>query len=173
MLHVYTGNGKGKTTAALGLAIRALGWRKKVLIVQLLKGRETGESVLFEYLESQGFPVRYIQIGPKRFINLKSPPKDVVETISKGLDKVLKVINIFKPELIILDELNVVLAYNIIPLEKAFKLIEAAEKVGAEIVFTGRKAPKEIVNLADLVTEMKKVKHYFDKGVVAKKGIEY
>ena len=78
-----------------------------------------------------------------------------------------------KPDIIVVDEINVALAYNIVPLEKAYELISLAKKINAELVFTGRKAPKEIVEKADLVTEMRKIKHYFDKGILARKGIEF
>jgi len=173
MLHVYTGDGKGKTTAAIGLAIRALGWGKKVFIIQLLKGWETGEKRLFEYLASQGYPLKHVYSGPEKFINLESPPPEIVREVNRVLDNAISEIIKMKPDLIIVDEINVALAYGIVPLNKAYKLVDLADKIGAELVFTGRKAPKEIIERADLVTEMRKVKHYFDKGVFARKGIEF
>jgi len=173
MLHVYTGDGKGKTTAAIGLAIRALGWGKKVFVIQLLKGWETGEKRLFEYLASQGYPLKHVCSGPEKFIDLRSPPPEVIREVNRVLDDAFLEIEKMKPDLIIVDEINVALAYNIIPLEKAYRLMVLANRIGAELVFTGRKAPKEIIEKADLVTEMRKIKHYFDKRVLARKGIEY
>jgi len=173
MLHVYTGDGKGKTTAAIGLAIRALGWGKKVFIVQLLKGWETGEKRIFENLISHGYPLKYVCTGPEKFLSLEAPSPDIVKKVNRVLDEAILEIEKMKPDIIVVDEINVALAYDIVPMKKAFMLIELAEKIGAEIVFTGRKAPREIIERADLVTEMRKIKHYFDKGVFARKGIEF
>ncbi len=173
MLHVYTGLGKGKTTAALGLALRAIGWRKKVLFVQLFKGRETGEKIMLEYLASQGFPISYIQAGTRHFISLEKPKPEEIEIVRRGIEQAFIKIKTFRPDIVVFDEINVALMYNVIDLRHAFELIDECKKMNAEIVFTGRYAPREIIDVADLVTEMVKVKHYFDKGIRARRGIEY
>lgn len=173
MLHVYTGLGKGKTTAALGLALRAIGWRKKVLFVQLFKGRETGEKIMLEYLASQGFPVNCIQAGTRHFISLEKPKPEEVEIVRRGINQAFIKIKTFRPDIVVFDEINVALMYDVISLRQAFELINECEKIDAEIIFTGRYAPREIIDAADLVTEMMKVKHYFDKGIRARRGIEY
>jgi len=173
MFHIYTGMGKGKTTAALGLTLRALGWRKKVLFVQFFKGVETGEKIMLEYLASQGFPISFMQAGRKYFIPLEKPRHEDVEIIRKGFSSALKKMKISKPDIVIFDEINLALAYNILDLDLIMKVISDLEKANVEVIFTGRYAPKELVEVADLVTNMVKVKHYFDKGIKARKGIEY
>jgi len=173
MFHIYTGTGKGKTTAALGLMLRALGWRRKVLFVQFFKGIETGEKIMLEYLASQGFPVSFMQAGRKYFIPIEKPKHEDVEIIRKGFSLALKKMRILKPDIVVFDEINLALAYNILDLNSIMKVISELEKANVEIIFTGRYAPKELIEVADLVTNMVKVKHYFDKGIKARKGIEY
>lgn len=163
--HVYTGDGKGKTTTAMGMAMRALGHGHKVIIVQFLKGQETGEEGL------EGFPenLTFKKFGSNHFVfdKKESDYTMAIDALNYVFDSLKQ-----EPNLLILDEINVALSLDLIPISEAIKIInQCPEKT--ELVFTGRNAPKEIMDKADLVTEMKKLKHYFDNGSPSKKGIEF
>ncbi|HNS17829.1 MAG TPA: cob(I)yrinic acid a,c-diamide adenosyltransferase [Bacteroidales bacterium] len=167
-IQVYTGNGKGKTTAALGLAIRAAGAGKKVFMAQFVKGRPYSEQELIEQHLPQ---ITIRQYGLGCFI-INNPTPDDIRAAREGLTEVEKKIASGDYDLIILDEATIALYYNLFSVNELIRVIQSGS-VETEIVLTGRYAPAELIQIADLVTEMKEVKHYFSRGVEARKGIEY
>ena len=169
LIQVYTGDGKGKTTCALGLALRAVGQGFKVAMVQFLKGRETGESRAAMRL-APDMTLSYF--GRPGLVNLKSPAPDDLARVREAWDFARRVIEAGEHDLVILDEINLALAHGLIPLEEAMALLKRRPP-WVEVVLTGRRAPQELVDLADLVTEMQPVKHYYQAGVRARRGIEW
>jgi cob(I)alamin adenosyltransferase len=167
-IQVYTGNGKGKSTAAFGLALRAVGAGKKVFIAQFVKGQPYSELNAFKRLKPF---VEVKQYGLGCFI-VKSPTQKDVDVAQKGLKEVSEIIKSNNFDLVILDEANIALYYNLISVNELVNLL-ANKPDELEIVVTGRYAPDEIIEIADLVTEMKEVKHYYAKDVPARKGIEF
>jgi cob(I)alamin adenosyltransferase len=167
-VHVYTGNGKGKTTAALGLAIRAAGAGLRVIIVQFLKGEECSE---FRSLRKMGKSITLKQFGSGCFVTKKPSSRDIA-IAAKGLKISQKAVLCGKYDLVILDEVCCAISLNMIEIQSIMMLLKQRPYY-VEIVLTGRDAPKEILEMADLVTEMKKVRHYYDFGVRARMGIEY
>jgi len=168
-IQVYTGNGKGKTTTALGLAFRALGQGFKVYMVQFLKGRETGESAMAKRL-SPDLTLRFF--GRPGLVNLKSPSPADLEFIREAWKLAREVIASGDYDLVILDEINLVLAHQLIPFKELEETLRQ-RPASVEVVLTGRQAPPELLALADLVTEMHPVKHYYQAGVKARRGIEW
>lgn len=166
-IQVYTGRGKGKTTAALGLALRAAGAGLRVYIGQFIKGRSYSENKALQKIKN----IKMEQFGRGCFIKGQPKKKDK-ELVRKGLEKVKRVMAQGKYDMVILDEINVALKFGLLDLDEVVKLIEN-KPGGIEMVLTGRYAPAKILKLADLVTEMKEVKHYYKKGVPARKGIEF
>lgn len=166
-VQVYTGNGKGKTTAAIGLAIRAAGYGLKVFIAQFIKGMKYSEIKALERFDDL---ITVKQYGRGCFIRGKPSAKDI-ELASMGVDELEKIIISGKYDLIILDEIIVAGYFNLIGKERILKLIELRPD-NIELVLTGRKADRSIIEAADLVTEMKEIKHYYNDGVNARKGIE-
>lgn len=169
LLQVYTGNGKGKTTAALGLALRALGHNWRVVIVQFMKGN----AKVGELQALKQFPACSIfQFGREGMVDLqKSDPRDT-DLAQQGLDQVRQIIVEDKCDMLILDELNVALAVNLIYEEQVREVLSARSPT-MEIVLTGRYAPPWLIELADLVTEMRLIKHPFEQGIAAREGIEF
>ena len=166
-IQVYTGDGKGKTTAALGLALRAAGAGLKVYIGQFMKKKKYSE---LESLRKFKNSIKIDQFGRQRFVGQKVTKEDKL-LAREGLKKAKKAIESGKYNLIILDEINVALSYGLLSEEEVINIIKNKPK-NQEIVLTGRGAPQTIIGLADLVTEMKEIKHYFSKGVKARIGIE-
>lgn len=166
-IHLYTGNGKGKTTAAIGLAIRAVGAGKKVFIGQFVKGMQYSELVTFARLPE----INVRQYGSDCFIENNPTDKDI-EAAHKGLKEVESIIANNKYDVIILDEICIALYYNLFTIED-FAAVLSRKNENTEIVLTGRYAHPFLYEIADLITEMKEVKHYFNRGVQARKGIEY
>jgi cob(I)alamin adenosyltransferase len=166
-IHVYTGNGKGKTTAALGLALRAYGAGKKVFIGQFVKGKPYSEIVAIEkYLK--GIEIK--QYGLECFI-YKKPDINDINAAQKGLAEMRDIIFSGDYDIVIMDELNIALYYNLFDLGGVIDILENKPS-HVELVITGRYANEKIIELADLVTEMKEIKHYYNEGVDARKGIE-
>jgi len=166
-VEVYTGNGKGKTTAAFGLALRAMGAGLKVYIAQFVKGIEYSELKAVNRL-SEFITLR--QYGLGFFVN-REPDKEDVRAAREGLKEVREVMCSGKYDLIILDEANIATRYDLFSVEDLLDFIRAKpEKV--ELVITGRMADPRIIESADLVTEMKEIKHYYHNGVEARIGIE-
>jgi cob(I)alamin adenosyltransferase len=169
LVQVYTGNGKGKTTASFGLALRAIGRGLKVYIIQFIKGGfDYGELYIADKLP--GLTLK--AYGRGKFISEKKPDKIDVDLAIAALKEAQDVIKSGEVDVVILDEINVALNLKLVEIEKVLKLIkEKPEKM--EIVLTGRNAPVEIVQAADLVTEMIEIKHPYNAGFKARKGIEY
>jgi cob(I)alamin adenosyltransferase len=167
MIHIYTGNGKGKTTAAMGLALRAAGAGLKVYIGQFIKGKQASELKALKGIRN----IKVEQFGNSCFIK-KVPSKMDRGLAEKGLKRIDVIISAKLYNLVILDEITVALKLGLLDLNSVTNIIKNAPK-SLELVLTGRYANPKIINLADLVSEIREVKHYFRKGVKARKGIEY
>ena len=169
-IQVYTGNGKGKTTAAIGLAVRAAGRNKRVYIAQFLKKGEYGE-----ILTIQKFLTEFItleQFGLPEFHHQdRGVSAEEREAAQAGVAAVNRVVAENKFDVVILDEVNLLLHFNIIEEEVILDVINK-KPPQLELILTGRFAPESIIQRADLVTEMKEVKHYFQQGIQARDGIE-
>jgi len=166
-VQIYTGDGKGKTTAALGLALRAAGAGLRVYIGQFMK---TGAYSEVHALKRLSDRVTIEQYGTGRFIK-GAPEIEDIEAARRGLERAKAAMGSGRYGLVILDEANVALHFGLFPVGELINLI-AAKPDGVELVITGRGASPEVIDRADLVTEMKSIKHYFDKKVPARKGIE-
>ncbi len=168
-VQIYTGNGKGKTTAALGLALRAAGHGKKTFIGQFLKGQDYGELHALKRLSSQ---ITIQQFGRSSFIHVTHDidPEDVAMVLD-GLMTCLEAMLSGKYDLIILDEINVAIYFKLINEAEIHKFLDRKPE-RTEVVLTGRFAPDSLIERADLVTEMKEIKHYYTQKVKARDGIE-
>ncbi len=169
MVQIYTGNGKGKTTAALGLILRALGREKKVCLIQFMKKNYTYGEILF--FEKYSIPIDIYQFGTDQLVDPENPAEIDFKEAKAAIEKAFEVICSNQFDLVILDEINVAVKWNLITVEEQKKIFNLSTK--SEIVMTGRYLSKEIAELADLVSEIKEVKHYFSNGINARKGIEY
>ena len=168
-MQVYTGNGKGKTTAAFGLALRAIGRGLKVYVIQFIKGGfDYGELYIADKLPN----LKLKAFGRGKFVTEKPAEKEDVKLAEEALALAEKVVESGEYDIVILDEVNVALDLKLIKTEKVVELVKSKPR-HVELVLTGRYAPAEIVEIADLVTEMKEIKHPFSKGQQARKGIEY
>lgn len=166
-LQVYTGDGKGKTTAALGLALRASGRGLPVYLGQFMKGQDYGELHALPRLES----VTQAQYGDLGWVHKgKTTPKQR-EMAAEGLRQGREALLSGDYRIVILDEINMAVWFELIPLDAVLKLIEERPP-GTELILTGRRADPAIIERADLVTEMLEVKHYYTQGVGAREGIE-
>ncbi|KAB3532894.1 cob(I)yrinic acid a,c-diamide adenosyltransferase [Alkaliphilus pronyensis] len=171
LIHIYTGDGKGKTTAAIGQGTRTAGGGYKVLMVQFLKGDDTGELHSIERMAPNFKLIRYAPLN-SFYKFLKEEEKEAVKReVQQGLQEVISYLEGDEFNLIILDEIMAVLFNEILSVEDIIKLIEKKPPL-VELILTGRNAPKELMDLADYVTEMKMIKHPFEKGIYARKGIE-
>ncbi|HPW67427.1 MAG TPA: cob(I)yrinic acid a,c-diamide adenosyltransferase [Salinivirgaceae bacterium] len=166
-IHIYTGNGKGKTTAALGLSLRAVGAEKKVFFAQFVKGETYSEvKTIQKFLPD----ITIKQYGLKCFIYEKPSQADI-DTARKGLKEVSEIILSGKYDMIVLDEANIAIYYNLFTDDELINIIKQKPDE-TEIIITGRYATDKLIESADLVTEMKEIKHYYNQGVQARKGIE-
>lgn len=166
-VHLYTGNGKGKTTAAIGLAMRSVGAGRKVFIGQFVKGMHYSELDSLKRIPE----IDVQQFGLDCFIKNEPTAKDI-EAAQVGFAIVQKMIMSNQYSLVILDELCIAIHYKLISIEDVISFIKQRPS-NIEIVITGRYAHEKLFDLADLVTEMKEVKHYYNSGIEARKGIEY
>ncbi|UCD81053.1 MAG: cob(I)yrinic acid a,c-diamide adenosyltransferase [Desulfobacterales bacterium] len=166
-IQVYTGDGKGKTTAALGLALRAAGAGLSVYFAQFLKKGEYSEIKALARLSDR---IVLEQFGLGRFVRGK-PQKDDIEAAARGLQRIKTIMAAGEHQLVVLDEANVAVACGLFSLDELLEII-ARKPDGVELVITGRGAAPEIIERADLVSEVKSLKHYFEKGVQARVGIE-
>ncbi len=169
MLHIYCGDGKGKTTACMGQAVRAAGRGLKVYILQFLKGRETGEVAPLQNVPNISF-IRG-NITPKFSFNMTDEEK--AETTAIHNDMLLKAIGVCrdgKCEMLILDEL--LDAWNTNLIDRDVVLAFLKDRRGVEVIISGRNPAPELCDLADYLTEVKKIKHPFDKGIPAREGVE-
>jgi cob(I)alamin adenosyltransferase len=169
LVQVYTGDGKGKTTAALGLAMRAAGHGLRVYIVQFMKGWPN----YGELKTVGGHPqITIRQFGRPEFVDSEKPEPLDREMAQEALREARRVLISGSYDLVILDEVNVALKYGLIELRDVLALIEEKPK-HLELVLTGRYAPPEVIERADLVTEMREVKHPYRIGIEGQEGIEY
>ena len=169
LVQVYTGNGKGKTTAALGLALRAVGHGLKVFVIQFMKG-----NINYGELESVKKLSPYLtikQMGRETFVSKTNPDPIDIKMAQEGFALAEQAIKNREFDIVILDEINVAIDYGLIPLADLLHLIDSKPHT-VELILTGRNARPEILEKADLVTEMVDRKHYYDKGIPARKGIE-
>jgi cob(I)alamin adenosyltransferase len=166
-IQVYTGDGKGKTTAALGLAIRAAGAGLKVFIGQFIKMGEYSEIKALKRFEDL---ITVEQFGRGRFIQGKPSVEDI-KAAQKGLEKIIAILSSGEHKVVIMEEANVAVKIGLLSVQDILKII-AAKPQDVELVITGRGADPRIIEKADLVTEMKEIKHYFQQGVAARVGIE-
>ncbi len=166
-VQVYTGNGKGKTTAAFGLALRAAGAGMRIFIAQFVKGMEYSELIAFKRFNDQ---ITIKQYGRGCFIR-GNPDAADVKAAQAGFSEVNEIIVSGDYDLVIMDEANIAVYYNLFTVEELLELIKS-KPAHVELVITGRNAHEDILDQADLVTEMREVKHYFTEGVAARKGIE-
>jgi len=169
LIQIYTGDGKGKTTAALGLALRAVGHGMKVLVVQFMKGNvQYGELESAKKL-SPNLTIK--QVGREKFISKPNPdPKDL-QLAQEGFSIAKNAIQNKEYDIVILDEINLAIDYGLIPVNDLLQIIDSKPD-SVELILTGRNVNREILQRADLVTEMVDRKHYYDKGVPAREGIE-
>jgi len=166
-VHLYYGEGKGKTTAALGLTFRAVGAGLKVAFFQFFKPGTSSEVKILKKFYPQ---VLYLNFHRGSFVSGK-PSNDLIEEISRGWKTVLDVAERNEYQVLVLDELTYALNWNIIPEEDLLFFLRKKPKA-LEVVITGRYAPERLICEVDLATEMKQIKHYFEKGVLARVGIE-
>jgi len=169
LTQVYTGDGKGKTSAAFGLALRAVGRGLRVFVIQFIKGG-------FDYGELHvvgGLPrFDLVSYGRGQFIDRESPDEVDIAQARRALEHAREILGEGRHDVVILDEVTVAITFGLISVEDVLSLIR--KKPGnVELVLTGRGAPDEIIEAADLVTEMREIKHPFNAGIKARKGIEY
>ena len=173
MLYVFTGNGKGKTTAALGAAMRAVGEGKKVLMVQFIKGPwKSGEDFLAQGLEPH---FKLVKMG-KGFVGILGdtlPREEHEKAAEDALAYAKKEAESGNWNIIILDEVNNAIHLNLIGTEDVLEFATSAKDKLEHLILTGRDAPQELIDIADLVTEMRDIKHPYHQGVKAKRGLEY
>ncbi|MFA6357209.1 MAG: cob(I)yrinic acid a,c-diamide adenosyltransferase [Candidatus Omnitrophota bacterium] len=167
MIQVYTGNGKGKSTAAFGLALRASGAGLNVYIAQFVKGRCCSEVKALKKIKN----IKLEQFGRSCFVG-KAPNKIDIQLALKGFKKVTEVIFKEKFSLVILDEINVAVKLKLVPVASLLKLIESMPK-SVELVLTGRCAHPKVLEASDLVSEVRDLKHYYRQGTKARRGIEF
>ncbi|MFX1486811.1 MAG: cob(I)yrinic acid a,c-diamide adenosyltransferase [Promethearchaeota archaeon] len=168
-VHVYTGDGKGKTTTAFGLAMRAIGHGYSVNIIQYLKGEyEYGEVKASKYLPN----LEVKRFGTLDFVNPEEKSDTDVEQARKAFDYSREVVMSEKWDIVILDEINVALDFGLFKIEEVLDLIEKKPKK-VELILTGRYAPSQIVRAGDIVTYMRQVKHVFSRGIGPREGVDY
>jgi cob(I)alamin adenosyltransferase len=169
LVQVYTGDGKGKTSAAFGLALRAIGRGLKVYVIQFIKGGfDYGELHIVDNLPD----FKIAAFGRGKFITDVSPSGEDAKLAQEALKLANKVVKEGEYDIVILDEVNVALNMKLIKIDEVLKLIKTKPK-HVELILTGRNAPPRLIEVADLVTEMREVKHPYTKGVQPRKGIEY
>jgi len=171
-IQVYTGNGKGKTTAAVGQAVRSVGNGLKVYMLQFLKADETGELEIAKLL---GDKFRIFRFESKKGFtwNLNDEEKAILQTeVNTAYNFAMEVVNMNTCDVFILDEIMAIVSNKLLTEAQVIDLIDN-KPINMELILTGRNVPKSIMEKADLVTEMKMLKHYIDKGVYAREGIEF
>ena len=166
-VQVYTGDGKGKTTAALGLALRASGHGLRTYIGQFMKGQPYGE---LEALRDHRL-ITIEQYGDVRCIHREEVTSEHLDQAHRGLERVREAMLSGEYDIVVLDEVNVTIWFGMLDVEKVLALLDQ-RPAHVEVILTGRRAPQELIERADLVTEMRMVKHYYEQGVMARKGIE-
>lgn len=168
MIQVYTGNGKGKTTASLGLISRSLGRGNKVCLIQFMKRNfEYGEIRFLQKQEN----ITIFQFGTPNLVDPDNPAEIDFSEAGKAYEQTIQVLESKLYDLVVIDEINVAVAWKLLPLEKQMEIFKYDKQ--CEIIMTGRYAHDEVIAQADLVTEMKEIKHYFNSGTPARIGIEF
>ncbi len=168
-IYLFTGNGGGKTIAALGLGLRSYGHGGKVFVVQFMKGRrDIGE---FKAQKKLGKRFKIYQFGTRKFIDLKKLKIKDKKSAQKGLEFSRRLLKM-KPRLLILDEINLACACKLLKTKDVLSLLKEIPS-GTDVVLTGRRAPSSLIKIADGVSVIKKVKHTFDSGIIARRGIEF
>ena len=168
LVMVYTGDGKGKTTASLGLALRNLGHGAKVAMIQFMKGRTYGELIAAKNLPN----FEIIMSGRDEFVSKEEPAEIDIKMAREGFAKAEEFINSGRYDMIILDEINVALDYELVSVPEVLNLIKNRPK-HVDLVLTGRYVPAAIIEVADLVSEVQEIKHHYQKGIEARQGIEF
>ena len=170
MLHVYTGTGKGKTSAALGLALRAVGHGAKVVMICFMKGDATyGEAQAFHFLPN--FTIK--QMGRDSFVNFRNPDPIDLKMAQEAWEEGKCILLTRETDVLILDEINLAMAKGLIDTKEVVAFLREQRK-NTEVVCTGREAPQELIDEADLVTDMQEVKHYFtEKNITIRDGIDH
>lgn len=167
-IQLYTGNGKGKTTAALGLCLRAAGRGMRSLIIQFMKGQKYGE---LEAIQALSHYITIEQMGLDTFVHVSGPSAEDIALAKKGLDRAREAMLNDELDILVLDEINVAVYFRLVTVSEVLELLDLKpEKM--ELILTGRYAPPQLIHRADLVTRMECVKHYYDAGVLARDGIE-
>ncbi|MGB9812722.1 MAG: cob(I)yrinic acid a,c-diamide adenosyltransferase [Thermovenabulum sp.] len=166
---LYTGNGKGKTTAALGLALRAAGHGQKIFMIQFMKGNpKYGEIQASKYIPN--FTV--VQKGRDAFVKKGNPEPVDLELAKEGLDLAKDILQKGEHDLVILDEINVAVDFGLLKEEDVVDLIKF-KKPNTTLVLTGRYASEKLISIADMVSEVEEIKHHYKKGIPAQAGIEF
>jgi cob(I)alamin adenosyltransferase len=167
-VQIYTGDGKGKTTAALGLALRAAGYEMHTYIGQFMKGRPYGELKTLS-----GHPCITIeQYGDVHFIRREEMTTEHAARARRGLERAREAMVSGRYDLVVLDEINVAIWFGLVGVEDVLALLDDRPP-NVEVILTGRGAPQQLIDRADLVTEMQELKHYYQQGVMARQGIEW
>jgi len=168
MIIVFTGNGKGKTSASLGIALRASGWGKKVAIIQLIKGyKKIGEWKAIQKISN----IEIFQFLDDKNLSISKPTDQHKISMPKAISKINELVDSGEFQIIILDEINNAFHFNLLEVNTIIPILLKHPEI--DFIFTGRDAPEELIKMADLVTEMKEIKHPFQKNTPAKKGIDY
>jgi len=168
MIQIYTGNGKGKTTSSIGLMIRALGHNWQVCLIQFMKN-DWSYGEITTLSKMPGLDI--FKFGTTEFVDPQNPAKIDYQEAEAGWAKSKEVLQSGKYQLVVLDEINVAVFMKLLSVEQQLELCELAGK--AELVMTGRYADEQVIARADLVTEMREQKHYFNQGVASREGIEF
>lgn len=169
MIQIYTGNGKGKTTAALGLGLRAAGHGLNVIMIQFMKGNiNYGELEAVKKISN--FTIE--QYGRPDFVNPENPSREDIDLAQQAFTRAREIIGQGKHDIVILDEINVAVSFGLIEVCDVLNLMKSVPE-HIELILTGRYMPDEFAAHADLISEIREVKHHFQKGACARKGIEY
>lgn len=169
LIQVYTGDGKGKTTAALGLALRASGHGLKTLMLQFLKD----DQQYGEFIAKGNIPNFVLeQVGRNDFVDFANPNIIDVDLAKAGFEKAKQAILSGEYDIVILDEFTLIMKYKLVDPDEVLSFLKSS-RPQTEIIITGRYAPQELIQLADLVTEMKNEKHYFSQGVNTREGVDH
>ena len=168
VLLVITGNGKGKTTASIGCALRAHGHGFSIAVIQFMKGRIYGELQTLRALPR----VEVFQFGRNAFVDRKNPDPRDRDLARQGLDKAWEIVRGGRHDLLILDEINVVADFGLVPVEEIVSLARERPR-WMDLIWTGRNAPAPLVDLADTVSEVREIKHHYRKGIESRAGMEY
>ncbi|HOU24460.1 MAG TPA: cob(I)yrinic acid a,c-diamide adenosyltransferase [Anaerolineae bacterium] len=169
LVQVYTGDGKGKTTAALGLALRAAGAGMRVYIGQFLQGMHCGE---LESIQRLAPHITLEQYGLNEFVHVNGASPAQLSAAEHGLQRIRQALTSGEYDIVVADEINIAIFFHLLTEDQVLQLIDA-KLPEVELVLTGRRAPASIIERADLVTEMREVRHPYQKGVLARAGIEF